>query len=354
MHGGDRYRNKVNIDFSINVNPTGIAPEIQQAMQEALFLADVYPDEQCEALREAIAKQYACEKATVLCGNGASELLLGFVRAYAPKRAVVVAPGFSGYLHALRSISCEICYFYAKEEQAFSLDDALLSFLEEKQPEIVILTNPNNPNGALLSHKYLEKVSICCANIGARLLVDECFIALTKEGDEASFLQESKQWNHVFILQALTKSMAIPGVRLGYLFCPAEKDAALIKKQLSEWNVSVIAQKAGIAAMQLLEDKTYLEKTRALLEAESIFLREGLQAMGCKVYPSYANYMLFYEKTIPWQKRLLQQQILIRDCSDYEGLTAGFYRTAIRTHAENEALLLAMQKCQIEERNERD
>lgn len=354
MHGGDRYRNEVNIDFSINVNPSGIAPKIQQAMQEALLLADVYPDEQCEALREVIAKQYAWESATILCGNGASELLLGFVRAYAPKRAVVVAPGFSGYLHALHSISCEICYFYAKEEQAFSLDDALLSFLEEQQPELVILTNPNNPNGALLSHKYLKKISNCCANIGARLLVDECFIALTKEGDEASFLQESKQWNHVFILQALTKSMAIPGVRLGYLFCPAAKDAARIKKQLSEWNVSVIAQKAGIAAMQLLEDKTYLEKTRALLERESLFLRDGLQKMGCKVYPSHANYLLFYEKTIPWQKRLLQQQILIRDCSDYEGLTTGFYRIAIRTHAENEALLLAMQKCQIEERNERD
>ena len=70
--------------------------------------------------------------------------------------------------------------------------------------------------------------------------------------------------------------------------------------------------------MQLLEKKTYLEKTRTLLEAESIFLREGLQKMGCKVYPSHANYLLFYEKTIPWQKRLLQQQILIRDCSDYE------------------------------------
>ena len=38
MHGGDRYRNEVNIDFSINVNPSGIAPKIQQAMQEALFL----------------------------------------------------------------------------------------------------------------------------------------------------------------------------------------------------------------------------------------------------------------------------------------------------------------------------
>ena len=113
--------------------------------------------------------------------------MLGFVRAYAPKRAVVIAPGFSGYLHALHSISCEICYFYAKEEQAFLLDDTLLSFLEEKQPELVILTNPNNPNGALASLNYLKKVSRCCANIGARLLVDECFIALTKEGDGASF-----------------------------------------------------------------------------------------------------------------------------------------------------------------------
>ena len=176
-----------------------------------------------------------------------------------------------------------------------------------------------------------------------RLLIDECFIELTGEGKDNSFLKASSGTKNIFILQALTKSMAIPGIRLGYLFCPKEQDAKKVQEQVSEWNVSVIAQRAGIAGMQVLADGTYLSQTRQLLERERAYLTQSLQEIGAKVYPGTANFLLFYEDSIDWYAALLKQKILIRDCSDYAGLSKGFYRIAIRRREENQVLVETMQ-----------
>ena len=336
MHGGDCYRNEVNMDFSINVNPLGIPEEIADAMQQSLTQAMVYPDPQCQALRQAIGRVYQKDAACIVCGNGASDLLLAFARAFMPKKALLPVPGFSGYAYALKSIGCHVALFDTKEDEDFALSEAFLDRIRSEAPDLVILTNPGNPSGHMLSQEFLTKVAGLCRHMKIRLLIDECFIELTGEGKDNSFLKASSGTKNIFILQALTKSMAIPGIRLGYLFCPKEQDAKKVQEQVSEWNVSVIAQRAGIAGMQVLADGTYLSQTRQLLERERAYLTQSLQEIGAKVYPGTANFLLFYEDSIDWYAALLKQKILIRDCSDYAGLSKGFYRIAIRRREENQ------------------
>lgn len=343
MHGGDCYRNEVNMDFSINVNPLGIPEEIADAMQQSLTQAMVYPDPQCQVLRQAIGGVYQKDAACIVCGNGASDLLLAFARAFMPKKALLPVPGFSGYAYALKSIGCHVALFDTKEDEDFALSEAFLDRIRSEAPDLVILTNPGNPSGHMLSQEFLTKVAGLCRHMKIRLLIDECFIELTGEGKDNSFLKSSSGTKNIFILQALTKSMAIPGIRLGYLFCPKEQDAKKVQEQVSEWNVSVIAQRAGIAGMQVLADGTYLSQTRQLLERERAYLTQSLQELGAKVYPGTANFLLFYEDSIEWYTALLKQKILIRDCSDYAGLSKGFYRIAIRRREENQVLVETMQ-----------
>ena len=300
MHGGDCYRNEVNMDFSINVNPLGIPEEIADAMQQSLTQAMVYPDPQCQALRQAIGGVYQKDAACIVCGNGASDLLLAFARAFMPKKALLPVPGFSGYAYALKSIGCHVALFDTKEDEDFALSEAFLDRIRSEAPDLVILTNPGNPSGHMLSQEFLTKVAWLCRHMNIRLLIDECFIELTGEGKDNSFLKASSGTKNIFILQALTKSMAIPGIRLGYLFCPKEQDAKKVQEQVSEWNVSVIAQRAGIAGMQVLADGTYLSQTRQLLERERAYLTQSLQEIGAKVYPGTANFLLFYEDSIDW------------------------------------------------------
>ena len=172
------------------------------------------------------------------------------------------------------------------------------------------------------------------------LLVDECFLALSG-GDEDSLIHciRSEALPTV-VLRAFTKTFAIPGVRLGYAVCSAPM-AERIQRELPEWNLSVFAQYAGRAALEAAAGGTsgYLAASVEMIAREREFLSEELEKSRFRVFPSDANYILFQSRDRELHQKLLDKGILIRDCRDYHGLTAGFYRTAVRTHRENTALL---------------
>jgi threonine-phosphate decarboxylase len=98
----------------------------------------------------------------------------------------------------------------------------------------------------------------------------------------------------------------------------------------------MIAQAAGTAA---LADTAYEERLRMLTARESAYMREALEARGFLVIPGRTNYILFYSEDHALHNKLLDCGIMIRDCSDYPGLTEGWYRVAVRTREKNEMLL---------------
>lgn len=106
------------------------------------------------------------------------------------------------------------------------------------------------------------------------------------------------------------------------------------------WSVSHPAQKAGVAA---LKEEGYLKETKEKILAEREWLREKLCEIGIIPYPSDVNY-LFFESEKDLAERLKEEGILIRKCNNYVGLSDGYYRIAVRTHEENEALIQAMKK----------
>ena len=90
-----------------------------------------------------------------------------------------------------------------------------------------------------------------------------------------------------------------------------------------------------------LGESAFLARTRRVIRAERAFLRAGLEQLGLYVCPSQANYLLFYSP-LPLKDALLERGILVRDCSNYRGLDAGWYRIAVRRHEENQTLLSAL------------
>ena len=184
MHGGDIYRKKINMDYSVNINPYGIPKSVMEAMQEALNNVQRYPDIRCEELINMLTEKFSCENGQIVCGNGASELIMAVCHAIRPKRAVLYAPGFSGYRYALKTVDCGIinCYDYRQMEETIA----------GEKPDIVFITNPNNPTGQLISHDTVKKIKKACAAAGSTLLIDECFIELTGRPDEYSSVQDIK------------------------------------------------------------------------------------------------------------------------------------------------------------------
>ena len=344
MHGGDIYRNQVQIDFSVNTNPMGTPEEVTEAMLEGVRRAGVYPDPECRALREAVGRQFDMNPERVVCGNGAAELLMAVCRWKNPKSAMLPVPGFSEYARALEAAGCGSIEIRLREEDDFRLPENLPQLIRTQKPDLLFLTNPANPTGVLTGREELREILRACGETDCLLLLDECFMELSGRGNTHSMAQAVKDGNrNLIILRSFTKSFAVPGIRLGYLLCGDALQAEGIERQLPAWNVSVPAQLAGEAAMRM-DFERYLDLSTGLIRREREFLAAQLRKLGAVVYPSEADYVLFRWKSGQLYEELLALGILIRDCRDYEGLCAGFYRVAVKKHDQNEILIKAIQK----------
>lgn len=297
--------------------------------------ADVYPDPEWEALREAIAGYEGVKPSQILCGNGASELLLALAVALQPGRALLAAPCFLEYERVLTAVGTRIEWQVLSEKDAYLPGEAFLDALKKTDADIVILGNPNNPTGMLLQPEELKAIIMIAQARGITLVMDECFLDFLGEPERYSAKQYLEADSRLFVLKAFTKTFACAGLRIGYLLCSGQSELCRCKSYLPEWNVSLPATYAGIAAAG---EREWLRETAAGIRAEREWLRERLTGLGYRVLPGAANFLFFLGEAGLYE-HCLSHNILIRDCSNYRGLDAGAYRVCVRGREENERLL---------------
>ena len=326
------------MDFSVNINLLGIPDGVRRALQDATERCQEYPDMEAAELKIGVGHMLGIPKEYLVFGNGASEIFMGIVHALRPAKTLVPVPSFYGYQHALKAVSSEIVSFPLEESDGFLPKEDLLEALTEEL-DMIWLANPNNPTGQRMSKDYLTKLFQVCGEKNIYVVLDECFIEFC--GNGYSMLSDIEDCGHVIIVRAFTKIYAIPGVRLGYMVCSDPLLLDRIRKQLPEWNLSTYAQAAGIACTKQTE---YTVKTVIYVKKEREFLVEGFKRLGLHVYDSDANFILIYSER-PLYDMLLKRGILIRDCSNYEALTKGYYRIAVKQRKENEQLLKAIGDC---------
>lgn len=340
IHGGDVYHHKNCIDFSANCNPLGTPESVKEAIRDSLEHLNDYPRVDCAPLREAISRYEGVADSQVICGNGAAELIFTLCRAVMPKKALLPAPTFAEYEQALQSVGCQVEQFFLSEKNDFHLEEFFLNLLTESL-DMVFLCNPNNPTGMLTDRAFLMKILNRCRECGIFLVVDECFLDFVKEPEVYTLKAALTDYPNLFLLKAFTKRYAMAGVRLGYGLCGNKELLKKMEAVTQPWNVSSLAQAAGIAA---LGETEYVEAGRQLVFRESGYLKENMKKLGLKVYPSQANY-LFFRGSEGFAEKCADGGILIRDCSNYEGLKAGYYRIAVKLHEQNEKLLQVFAEC---------
>lgn len=340
QHGGDLYSRPIRLDFSANTNPLGTPQSVRQAVMDSLEELHQYPDPYCRTLVADIAEFEKVPEESILCGNGAAELIYAFCRAKMPKRALELAPTFSEYRAALESVGCRVEQFLLKEEQDFLLTEEILPVLETGRWDCIFLCNPNNPTGQTIPPELLEQIAEICKQKKMTLFLDECFQDLTDEEAAFSMKRCLKENNELFILKAFTKSYGMAALRLGYGLCQNAELLSAMSCAVQSWNVSLPAQRAGCAA---LKEQAFLKRSKALIRQERSRLKKRLIEFGFRVIPSQVNYLCF-RGPLGLKEQLLEQGIQIRDCGNYRGLCAGWYRIAVKNTEENEELLTALQK----------
>jgi len=327
------------IDFSASINPVGYPPGLQEAIIKDFNSVLNYPDIDSFDLVSGIAEYHGIDKDYILVGNGSTEFMYWIPMVFKPENALIVTPAFSEYEKGLAISGTEVSYFQADEENDFTVDiDRLCNRMKEGF-DIVYFCNPANPTGVLTLKNELCRFIACAGEIGILAVIDEAFIDFM---EDESVKKEILVFPNLIVLRSMTKFFGIPGLRLGYLMADPSCIVKIREKRIP-WTVSSLVQGA---ASKVLFDKDYIRKTREYILPERDFLRNALNKIpGLRAFESAANFLLVSidNKTgvnsTKLRDRLAAEGILIRDCSNFQGLGNRYFRVAVKRHEQNMTLI---------------
>lgn len=298
------------IDFSANYNLLGPPVQMKAALENVAI--DCYPDSEATELRQCLARKLAVLPENILMGNGSVELIRFIVQAYfSPGDFVLlIEPTFGEYEIASRIAGCHLIKQQLREEEGFKLrTEQMVEMIERYHPKGIFICNPNNPTGQYLTRDELE--AILDAGKNSLLTLDEAYISFVD--DAWSSLNMIRSGN-VIVLRTMTKDYALAGLRLGCAIAEPEV-ISILRRVRPPWNVNVVAQRAGVIA---LENDEYLERSKRSFHEAKSFLIGALSGIGLPPFPSQTNFLLVkVGDARRFRLALLRRGIAIRDCSSF-------------------------------------
>ncbi|HUK84516.1 MAG TPA: threonine-phosphate decarboxylase CobD [Candidatus Acidoferrum sp.] len=334
------------LDFSSSVNPLGPSKKAVEAAKKAFCQISAYPDSNSNELRQAIASHFSqISKSNIIVGNGSTELMYLFAETFMNKGdiALIPAPTFGEYEGAVKKAG-ETPKF-VKLNKNFNIEES--AFVNENYgAKIIFLCNPNNPTSMLIPTETLTEIIERAMRQNSLVFLDEDFLEFVENEKALSMISKINKYPNLFILRSFTKIFGLTGLRIGYGIANDEIINLLSCAKIP-WNVNCLAQAAAVAA---LKDEDHLTITRELIKREKTRLLCELERIeSFKIFPSDANFFFINIKksgltAAELTGKLLNEGILIRDCTSFRGLAPYYIRVAVKTQTENERLMKALKR----------
>jgi histidinol-phosphate aminotransferase len=296
-----------------------------------------YPDRDAVALRTDLAAYLNLQTGievsaeNVWVANGSNEIQQQLLQAFGgPGRSAIgFVPSYS--MHPIISGGTQTQWLVANRADDFSLDaDVAVHAIKERTPDVVFVASPNNPSGQSVPLDELRRL-LGAMNSGI-LILDEAYGEFSSQPSAMKLLDEYP--TKLVVTRTMSKAFAFAGGRLGYLAADPSIVEALQLVRLP-YHLSSVTQAAARAALRHADD-TLGSVAKLIAERERV--AEKLAALGFRVIPSDANFVLFGEfadAPATW-RRYLDAGILIRDVG-----IPGYLRATIGLADENDALLEA-------------
>ncbi len=325
-------------DMSSNVNPLGPPPGLTAFLKENMNAIAALPEVDAKNAVYAFARRYDIDPHLVLAGNGTTQFIYTIPLALESRKACILGPTYSDYADAcvMHNVSHE--FLIAGESLGFKPDISRIQ-KDMEGSDTVFICNPNNPTGVLIPADELEQ--LCGSHPGTYFVIDESYLPFVNSGDEQSMM--GRGLPNVIILNSMSKIFRVPGLRIGFLVSP-ENMIERFMRYVLPWSVNSLAQVAVSYLMgQKAETDAFIEKTRVFLKAERSRFEETLiNASGIKFFPSTTSFMLARlsgnHTAHEVLSNLSHDRILIRDCSNFRGLSDRFIRISLKTRDINTVL----------------
>ncbi|MEO0508779.1 MAG: threonine-phosphate decarboxylase [Verrucomicrobiota bacterium] len=317
------------IDFSVNVSPLGLPPQIRVLWDRLIVENEQYPTPYGERVKTFYHSRFGLPEDCVLPGNGSIDLIYDAPRTLGIRRASIPQPSFHDYQRSCKACGAEIIHTTAGR-----LDGC----------DAYFIGNPCNPAGGLTLAE--ELLSLADMNPSVSFFVDEAFIQLVDEPGRYSLLQRDRLRDNIIVFHSLTKVYALPGLRVGAcVSTPATIERLEAKRP--PWMVSRLAEQVAGA---LVHCSDYEAELRRMVRAERERIYQALkQSSAYEPVPGNANYLLTQWKATEdlddLLRSLLSQGLYVRDCRNFPTLEDNWFRIAIRRPEENDRLLEALKAC---------
>lgn len=322
QHGGDitSFAKKVGcteaevIDLSSNIN--FVKPDVKVDFDIAS-----YPN--YEALESTLATHFHVTPQELELYNGASAAIFSLIRNLKNDTCVLYTPAYLEYKKAA------ILF----DKKLIMIDRFTNLYADIPENSLVIFVNPTTPDGKLYE---LEKLFTLWKQKNCTILVDESFLAFT---DAPSMSAHIHTYDKLYILKSLTKFYACAGVRAGIIIS-TKNNIKTLKKTEPLWKISAYD---SAYIQTVLKDESFVKKAKEENEKAKVYLKNILK--NYTIYDSDANFFLVKLEGMTakaFQAKLSPHAIMIRDCSNFDGLDESFVRIAVKSIRDLEKLHKAL------------
>lgn len=233
---------------------------------------------------EAVAKYLGLDREKVFLTNGSDAAIKMFFEVYVEEndRVIIASPAFEMYevyCNMYGAIPVNTSYINTFE---FPLESYITEI--KNGAKLAIITNPNNPNGAVLDEKSIRNILDAAKKQDTLVMVDEAYFWIY----DKTMLHLLAEYPNMFILRTFSKILGLAGVRLGCMIANEEMIA----------DVKKVAAPAGVNTIALLFGEELIKRPDIINGLVSDFKREkdyfknALEEKNIKYIDTFSNYLL--------------------------------------------------------------
>ena len=270
------------VKLNTNESPFGPSPMAIEAVR--LAAADtlrLYPDPQSTRLREALAEYHGVAPQQVFVGNGSDEVLAHAFAALLKQPSPVLFPDITYSFYPI------YCRLLGIDHETVPLDAEMrvrVADYFDRRGSSIIIANPNAPTGIALSRAEIGQ--LLRERSDTPVVIDEAYVDFGAETATPLI----RNHPNLLVVQTLSKSRALAGLRVGYAIGDQALIEALtrVKDSFNSYPLGRPAQAGAIAAIQ---DEAYFQRTRSTIIRNRVRLTATLVRLGFDVLPSSANFV---------------------------------------------------------------
>jgi histidinol-phosphate aminotransferase len=323
------------IKLASNENPLGPSSLGIAAAARELERVHRYPDSEAPALRGALARRLGVSIDEVVVSNGSNELLELLVRTFCAGGEHVVFGEPAFVVYRLACLAQGVPHTAVPLDAGYVHDLPAMARAIRTDTRLVFIANPNNPTGTYVGRDALARF-LRAIPPDVIVALDEAYFEYADAADYPDGLAFRELHPRLVVLRTFSKIYGLAGLRVGYGIMPAEL-AAYVHRVRAPFNVSSVAQAAGVAA---LDDAEHVAKSRALNRGEKVFVEAGLVKLGVHMIATQANFILadVGRPAAALYETLLTHGVIVRTVPPLPTMI----RVTLGTRSENERFLSAL------------